>query len=86
MNISMNTTSTSTNRGSTALWIVLILVALAAIGAAFYYYYAPAPESTTGETFATPLDETAAIEQALRQENFDDLDSELQDIERELAQ
>lgn len=68
------------------LWPVIVLVVIIALFVAyyvFYYGYTPAPsDGTAGGTFT---DETAALAQDLQGITVEGLDSELDDIEKELA-
>lgn len=72
-------------RRTTWLWVVVVIVALVLLAVAFYYYYygsVPLPEG-----IGTPggADELSAIERDLGALNLGGLDSELGDIEKELA-
>lgn len=77
------------SQSKTGLWLGLVVVAIIVILFAFYYYYsdkiAPSGATTTISTEQSQ-DEVAALEQELQAENIDSLDSELSDIDKELAQ
>lgn len=68
-------------------WPVIILVVIVVLFAAYYIFYYGYPPAPSGETVGGTLtDETAAIEQDLRDIAVEGLGSELDDIEKELAQ
>ena len=70
------------------LWLALGAAAVAALSVAFYFYYAAYTPTDLGPIGGTTSEEAdlAALESELQMESLDDLDSELMDIEKELAQ
>lgn len=75
------------NKKNTWVWVVvLVVLALAAVA---YYYYgdnAPAPTETTGELQDTDAAQNAALAAELEALDVGNLDAELQEIDKELAQ
>lgn len=76
------------NKNNTWVWVVVVLVvALAAV--AYYYYgnYAPAPSETIGGIQeSTDAAQDAALAAEIEALDVGNLDAELQDIDKELAQ
>jgi flagellar basal body-associated protein FliL len=71
------------------LWVVIAIVVILALGAAYYYYYIYSPSLTGGQTEGVEpalgtSDEVQAIENDLNATNLDNLDSDLDAIEKEL--
>ena len=72
-------------------WMIIVLVAVVVLGAAYYFYYSamsPAPEiKNMGMMKPKEVlpEDTAAVEEDLQAMPLNDLDSELQDIDAELA-
>lgn len=73
------------SKNNSWLWAALVVIAVLALGVAYYYYYygyTPAPADTTGES--VPAEDELASE--LNALELGDLESELGDIDKELAQ
>ncbi len=69
------------------LWVVLIVVVVVVFAALLYYIYEPEDNAPALVLPRRELsDETTVIENDLGSANFDDLGSELEDIDKELAQ
>lgn len=70
------------------MWIGLILAALIAVAVAVVYYYAMSlAEEQPGPTGSQPVpEEITSLESELQTTSVEGLDTELNDIERELAQ
>jgi len=71
---------------SKIVWITIIVIVLVLVGAVWYYFASSLPE--TGETGASETIATEAVEleNELRAEQLEGLDSELDEIDRQLAQ
>jgi len=70
------------SKNNTWVWVVIAIIAVAALLVAYYYYsYTPMPSDATGEAVT---EEKIAAD--LEAENFDDLGSELKDIDKEIGQ
>lgn len=68
------------------LWIIVAVVAVLVLALAWYYYsYTPAPSEGVGGAAGTAED-VSDISQELQDAGVEGLDTELGDIEKELAQ
>lgn len=70
------------------LWVVLIVVVVVVFVALLYYIYTPEEESAPSVVLPQPelSDDVTVIEEDLGSADFTDLGSELDDIDKELAQ
>lgn len=64
-------------------WTVAIVAGLALVALAFYYWSYNPPET---EIVSPQINDVAAIERELENIDINNIDSELQDIEKELNQ
>mgnify|MGYP001557792295 CR=1 FL=1 len=75
----------SSSNSSKGKWIALIVIALIVLGVVYYYAASPAEEQS-GPIGSQPAQDLNTLETELRATSVEGLDTELNDIERELAQ
>ena len=72
------------DKKSLVWWVAIIIIVLLAI--AFWFYYQAAPVDTGYSAVTVTPDAVSSIESDLKATDLSKLDSELADIDKELAQ
>ena len=72
------------DKKSLVWWVVIIIIVLLAV--AFWFYYKSAPVDTGYPAVTAAPDTVSVIESDLNATDLSGLDSELSDIDKELAQ